>query len=289
MAPSLASSPTPSAASPSMAPSTASPSPACSPAPATCSSLLFSRAEFLNLRVTETQILLTKSTHMEHGLQVALSATFMYLEFHEKSIPMSSNYANIEEATMLMPLLETFKGMGAPLLLEQIASLRIFSKEYLQERHVKALFTEKVIHMIEKAVGCKIKMEEKFIIVNGKDRLCLTKCVDVVHMLFTKWLGLLNLFEQSMYSLWKFTGEECDILMFGNLLCTNGDNHYTLGITDQKQIDWSALITMIKTLDSTGLQDGGYSDDMTLVAISGNIFINTSLQADLQTLKPPVY
>ncbi|KAF8404330.1 hypothetical protein HHK36_009213 [Tetracentron sinense] len=62
-----------------------------------------------------------------------------------------------------------------------------FERVPARERHVKALFTEKVIHIIEKAVGCKIKMEETFIIVIGKDRLCLTKCVDVVvHMLFTK-------------------------------------------------------------------------------------------------------
>lgn len=34
---------------------------------------------------------------------------------------------------------------------------------------------------IETDVGCKIKMEEKFIIVSGKDRLCLAKGVDAVH------------------------------------------------------------------------------------------------------------
>ncbi|KAF8387676.1 hypothetical protein HHK36_026330 [Tetracentron sinense] len=49
-----------------------------------------------------------------------------------------------------------------------------------REKHVKALFTEKVIQKIEKDVGCKIKMEEKFIIVSGKDRLCLAKGVDAV-------------------------------------------------------------------------------------------------------------
>lgn len=46
---------------------------------------------------------------------------------------------------------------------------------------MKALFTEKVINQIEKDVGCKIKMEEKFIIVSGKDRLILRKGVDAVH------------------------------------------------------------------------------------------------------------
>ncbi|CAN4127633.1 unnamed protein product [Withania somnifera] len=50
-----------------------------------------------------------------------------------------------------------------------------------RESHVKALFTEKVINQIEKDVGCKIKMEEKFIIVSGKDRLILRKGVDAVH------------------------------------------------------------------------------------------------------------
>lgn len=42
-------------------------------------------------------------------------------------------------------------------------------------------FTEKVIQKIEKDIGCKIKMEEKFIIVSGKDRLVLAKGVDAVH------------------------------------------------------------------------------------------------------------
>lgn len=46
---------------------------------------------------------------------------------------------------------------------------------------MKALFTEKVIQKIEKDIGCKIKMEEKFIIVSGKDRLILAKGVDAVH------------------------------------------------------------------------------------------------------------
>ncbi|XWS46538.1 hypothetical protein CRYUN_Cryun14cG0076300 [Craigia yunnanensis] len=50
-----------------------------------------------------------------------------------------------------------------------------------RETHVRALFTEKVIQKIEKDIGCKIKMDEKFIIVSGKDRLVLKKGVDAVH------------------------------------------------------------------------------------------------------------
>ncbi|MCD7446908.1 hypothetical protein HAX54_018879 [Datura stramonium] len=56
-----------------------------------------------------------------------------------------------------------------------------FERVPARESHVKALFTEKVINQIEKDVGCKIKMEEKFIIVSGKDRLILRKGVDAVH------------------------------------------------------------------------------------------------------------
>lgn len=56
-----------------------------------------------------------------------------------------------------------------------------FERVPAREKHVKSLFTEKVIHKIEKDVGCKIKIEEKFIIVSGKDRLILAKGVDAVH------------------------------------------------------------------------------------------------------------
>ncbi|KAK4848721.1 hypothetical protein QYF36_016503 [Acer negundo] len=56
-----------------------------------------------------------------------------------------------------------------------------FERVAAREKHVKALFTEKVIQRIEKDIGCKIKMEEKFIIVSGKDRLILAKGVDAVH------------------------------------------------------------------------------------------------------------
>ncbi|XP_021644832.2 uncharacterized protein LOC110638545 [Hevea brasiliensis] len=56
-----------------------------------------------------------------------------------------------------------------------------FERVPAREKHVRALFTEKVIRRIEKVIDCKIKMEEKFIIVSGKDRLILAKGVDAVH------------------------------------------------------------------------------------------------------------
>ncbi|KAF5462391.1 hypothetical protein F2P56_018401 [Juglans regia] len=56
-----------------------------------------------------------------------------------------------------------------------------FERVPAREKHVKALFTEKLIEKIENDIGCKIKMEEKFIIVSGKDRLILAKGVDAVH------------------------------------------------------------------------------------------------------------
>lgn len=56
-----------------------------------------------------------------------------------------------------------------------------FERVPAREPHVKALFNEKVIDQIEKDIGCKIKIEEKFIIVSGKDRLILKKGVDAVH------------------------------------------------------------------------------------------------------------
>ncbi|XP_022892795.1 uncharacterized protein LOC111407510 isoform X1 [Olea europaea var. sylvestris] len=56
-----------------------------------------------------------------------------------------------------------------------------FERVPARDPHVKALFTEKVVNKIEKDIGCKIKIEEKFIIVSGKDRLILKKGVDAVH------------------------------------------------------------------------------------------------------------
>nr|GMD01326.1 Sodium channel protein type 5 subunit alpha like [Ipomoea batatas] len=40
-----------------------------------------------------------------------------------------------------------------------------FERVPARENHVKALFTEKVVTQIEKDIGSKIKIEEKFIIV----------------------------------------------------------------------------------------------------------------------------
>ncbi|XP_024189211.1 uncharacterized protein LOC112193343 isoform X1 [Rosa chinensis] len=56
-----------------------------------------------------------------------------------------------------------------------------FERVPAREKHVRALFTEKVTNRIEKDIGCNIKMDEKFIIVSGKDRLILRKGVDAVH------------------------------------------------------------------------------------------------------------
>ncbi|CAH8319413.1 unnamed protein product [Eruca vesicaria subsp. sativa] len=50
-----------------------------------------------------------------------------------------------------------------------------------RDKNVRVLFTEKVVERIESETGCKIKMDEKFIIVSGKDRLILRKGVDAVH------------------------------------------------------------------------------------------------------------
>lgn len=50
-----------------------------------------------------------------------------------------------------------------------------------RDKNVRALFSEKVISQIEKDVGCKIRMDEKFLFVSGRDRLILAKGVDAVH------------------------------------------------------------------------------------------------------------
>lgn len=57
----------------------------------------------------------------------------------------------------------------------------MFLRVPAREQHVKALFSPKVINGIEKDTGCKIKVEEKFIIVSGKDSSILAKGVDAVH------------------------------------------------------------------------------------------------------------
>lgn len=56
-----------------------------------------------------------------------------------------------------------------------------FERVAARDKYVRALFTDKVIERIERDIGCKIKMDEKFIIVSGKDRLVLRKGVDAVH------------------------------------------------------------------------------------------------------------
>ncbi|KAL9239149.1 hypothetical protein vseg_013498 [Gypsophila vaccaria] len=56
-----------------------------------------------------------------------------------------------------------------------------FERVAARDKHVRALFTDDVIKKIEKDIGCKIRMDEKFIIVSGKDRLVLRKGVDAVH------------------------------------------------------------------------------------------------------------
>jgi len=60
------------------------------------------------------------------------------------------------------------------------------SHEFLErvparDKNVRDLFTEKVVERIESETGCKIKMDDKFIIVSGKDRLILRKGLDAVH------------------------------------------------------------------------------------------------------------
>lgn len=60
-------------------------------------------------------------------------------------------------------------------------SADFFERVAARDKHVRDLFSEKVITQVEKDVGCKLKMEEKFLIVSGKDRLVLAKGVDAVH------------------------------------------------------------------------------------------------------------
>ncbi|XP_010938221.1 uncharacterized protein [Elaeis guineensis] len=60
-------------------------------------------------------------------------------------------------------------------------SADFFERVPARDKNVRALFSEKVISQIERDIGCKIKMDEKFLIVSGKDRLILAKGVDSVH------------------------------------------------------------------------------------------------------------
>ncbi|XP_076933347.1 uncharacterized protein LOC143599235 [Bidens hawaiensis] len=56
----------------------------------------------------------------------------------------------------------------------------LFERVPARDPQVKALFTDRVVKEIEKDIGCKIKIEEKFIIVSGKDGKILSKGVDAV-------------------------------------------------------------------------------------------------------------
>ncbi|XP_071738353.1 uncharacterized protein [Rutidosis leptorrhynchoides] len=57
----------------------------------------------------------------------------------------------------------------------------LFTRVPAREPQVKALFTERVIRNIETEIGCKIRVDEKFIIVSGKDGQILSKGVDAVY------------------------------------------------------------------------------------------------------------
>ncbi|KAL4202177.1 hypothetical protein AMTRI_Chr02g219780 [Amborella trichopoda] len=59
-------------------------------------------------------------------------------------------------------------------------SQEFVERVFIRDKHVKAYFSEKVVRNIEKDIGCKVKVEERFIVVSGKDRLCLAKGVDAV-------------------------------------------------------------------------------------------------------------
>ncbi|XP_064949411.1 uncharacterized protein LOC103996982 [Musa acuminata AAA Group] len=60
-------------------------------------------------------------------------------------------------------------------------STDFFERVPARDKNVRALFSDKVINQIEKDIGCKIKMDEKFLFVSGRDRLVLAKGVDAVH------------------------------------------------------------------------------------------------------------
>ncbi|CAM8976780.1 unnamed protein product [Rhodiola kirilowii] len=68
------------------------------------------------------------------------------------------------------------------------STLGVNGKEFFQrvaarDKHVRALFTGKVMADIEQKIGCKLRLDEKFLFVSGKDRLILAKGVDAVHKL----------------------------------------------------------------------------------------------------------
>ncbi|KAG8045565.1 hypothetical protein GUJ93_ZPchr0008g12937 [Zizania palustris] len=64
-----------------------------------------------------------------------------------------------------------------------------FERVPARDKQVRDLFTERTISQIEKDVGCKIRMDEKFLFVSGKDRLVLTKGVDAVHKIIQEGKG----------------------------------------------------------------------------------------------------
>ncbi|KAL6626508.1 hypothetical protein ACP70R_030234 [Stipagrostis hirtigluma subsp. patula] len=67
-----------------------------------------------------------------------------------------------------------------------------FERVPARDRQVRDLFTERTISQIEKDVGCKIRMDEKFLFVSGKDRLILAKGVDAVHKIIQESKGKLS-------------------------------------------------------------------------------------------------
>ena len=64
-----------------------------------------------------------------------------------------------------------------------------FERVPARDKQVRNLFTERMISQIEKDVGCKIRMDEKFLFVSGKDRLILAKGVDAVHKIIQESKG----------------------------------------------------------------------------------------------------
>lgn len=64
-----------------------------------------------------------------------------------------------------------------------------FERVPARDKQVRDLFNERVISQIEKDVGCKIRMDEKFLFVSGKDRLILSKGVSAVHKIIQEGKG----------------------------------------------------------------------------------------------------
>ncbi|KAF8762209.1 hypothetical protein HU200_009761 [Digitaria exilis] len=64
-----------------------------------------------------------------------------------------------------------------------------FERVPARDKQVRNLFTERMISQIEKDVGCKIRMDEKFLFVSGKDRLILAKGVDAVRKIIQESKG----------------------------------------------------------------------------------------------------